>query len=478
MKKHGLLFSAIAAFFSVSAIADESDISFSKKWTHSHTDAGQVSEIPAYDHKTNTIWVAGVVGVDVLDADTGNLVKHIDVTEYGFVNSVAIHNGLAALAIEDAFDRRIPGRVVFFDTKTRMQSESLFPLEVGSLPDMLTFTHDGSKLLVANEATPNIAADEAYTPENDPEGSVSIIDMETHSLLPTAVFTGVPTSGENLRTDTGMDFEPEYIAVNQNNTKAFVTLQEANGIGVLDLISNKFTQVIGLGLKDFGLAQNSVDLDDADSEISLQPQEVKGLYQPDAIGSYQFQGKTYLVMANEGDTREDDGDKERAGDYFDGIPKELERLNISITDSQPDALVTFGGRSFSIRDERGVLVYDSGNLLDAKAIERGIYNDKRSDDKGVEPEGVALQQIAGSTYAFIGLERTTTAAVAVFDVTNPSETSFVDMIVSEGDLSPEGMVVYQHRGNHYLTIANEVSNTTSLYLIDRGISKRHGSDPE
>lgn len=118
-------------------------LSFTKLWTHGHTTPDQLSEIPAFDHKTSTIWVAGVVGVDVLDVAAGTLVEHIDVTGYGLVNSVAIHNGLAALAIEAAPDRRQPGVVVFYDTRTRQPIGD--PVAVGSLPDMLTFTHDGSK---------------------------------------------------------------------------------------------------------------------------------------------------------------------------------------------------------------------------------------------------------------------------------------------------------------------------------------------
>src|SRR4051794_13627873 len=84
----------------VAAAPPEHPLSFTKLWTHGHTTPGQVSEIPAFDHGTNTVWVAGVVGVDVLDGATGTLIEHIDVTGFGFVNSVAIHNGTAALAIE------------------------------------------------------------------------------------------------------------------------------------------------------------------------------------------------------------------------------------------------------------------------------------------------------------------------------------------------------------------------------------------
>ena len=472
MNKSALLL-AVAATFTTNLLASPDKISFEKQWTFKHLTPGQMSEIPAFDHKTNTLWVAGTVGVDVINADSGQLVKHIDLAGYGYINSVAIYKGLAAFAFEARTDRRIPGSVVFFDTKTLLPSEGINQVIVGSLPDMLKFTNDGSKLLVANEATPNAIADTPYTTP-DPEGSVSIIDMANRNVIATAGFMGVPTSGKNLRTNIGVDFEPEYIAVNEDNTKAFVTLQEANGIGVLDLTTNQFTSVIGLGIKDFSLANNFIDPSDEDPKAApvsiLRSNMVKGLYQPDSIVSHQYRGQTYLVMANEGDTREDEVDKKRVKDVANlaaSASFDLSRLNISTIDSTPGNIVTFGGRSFSIRDEAGNIVYDSGNLLDAEAIARGIYDDKRSDDKGVEPEGVTLLDIGGRTYAFIGLERTKKSAVAIFDITNPNQVSFIDMIVTEGDVSPEGLAAYHYRGNFYLAIANEVSNTTSLYLLDK-----------
>ena len=472
MNKSALLL-AVAATFTTNLLASPDKISFEKQWTFKHLTPGQMSEIPAFDHKTNTLWVAGTVGVDVINADSGQLVKHIDLAGYGYINSVAIYKGLAAFAFEARTDRRIPGSVVFFDTKTLLPSEGINQVIVGSLPDMLKFTNDGSKLLVANEATPNAIADTPYTTP-DPEGSVSIIDMANRNVIATAGFMGVPSSGKNLRTNIGVDFEPEYIAVNEDNTKAFVTLQEANGIGVLDLTTNQFTSVIGLGIKDFSLANNFIDPSDEDPKAApvsiLRSNMVKGLYQPDSIVSHQYRGQTYLVMANEGDTREDEFDKKRVKDVANlaaSASFDLSRLNISTIDSTPGNIVTFGGRSFSIRDEAGNIVYDSGNLLDAEAIARGIYDDKRSDDKGVEPEGVTLLDIGGRTYAFIGLERTKKSAVAIFDITNPNQVSFIDMIVTEGDVSPEGLAAYHYRGNFYLAIANEVSNTTSLYLLDK-----------
>ena len=454
----------------VAAAPEERSLSFTKLWTHGHTTPGQVAEIPAFDSKTNTIWVAGVVGVDVLDGNTGALIEHIDVTGHGFVNSVSIHNGVAAFAIEAGPpDRRNPGVVVFYDTRTREPIGD--PITVGSLPDMLTFTHDGSKLLVANEATPNRVADGPYLAP-DPPGSISIIDVETRTVIATAGFDNVPRFGDNLRTNTGMDFEPEYIAVDHDGTRAFVSLQDANGIAVLDLSLNAFTEIIGLGAKDFSIPGNEFDPKDNDGVINFINANAKGLYMPDAVASYKWRGGTYLVMANEGDFREDNNDRSAAGGapYF--APAPLDRLRISNRDSSPGNLYAAGARSMSIRAADGTLVYDSGSILDREAHNHGIYDDGRSRDKGVEPEGVALLEIRGRTYAFVGLERTTISSVAVFDVTNPYEATFLDLIVTPGDLSPEGLAAFAYHGDFYLAIANEVrasgapAANTTLYRVN------------
>ena len=454
----------------LAAATDKQSLSFTKLWTHGHTTPGLVSEIPAYDAKTNTIWVAGAVGVDVLDASTGTLVEHIDVTGHGLVNSVAIHNGLAAFAIEAAPDRREPGVVVFYDTRTLLPVGD--PVTVGSLPDMLTFTHDGTRLLVANEGTPNAVADTSYS-QPDPPGTVSIIDVVTRTVIATAGFDNVPQFGTNLRTNVGMDFEPEYITVENDDSRAFVTVQEANAVAVLDLSLNEFTEVIGLGAKDFSLPGNEFDPKDNDGTVNFITANAKGLYMPDGIASYRWHGQTYLVLANEGDFREDNADRSVAGNPPYSAAAPLDRLRISNKDSSPGNLYAAGARSFSIRDVQGNVVFDSGSLLDTEAFKRGVYDDGRSRDKGVEPEGVALLDIAGRTYAFIGLERTTSSAIAVFDVTNPHEAEFLDMIVTAGDLSPEGLAAFHFRGEFYLAIANEVrasgaaTTHTTLYRIDR-----------
>ncbi|MCB9296946.1 MAG: hypothetical protein H6559_28075 [Lewinellaceae bacterium] len=68
----------------------------------------------------------------------------------GRYNSVAVANGLVAVAVE-ADPKTDPGKVVFFDTDGNYLEE----VTVGALPDMLAFSPDGALLLVANEGEPN-----------------------------------------------------------------------------------------------------------------------------------------------------------------------------------------------------------------------------------------------------------------------------------------------------------------------------------
>ena len=487
---------ALAVALAVSPFAEARDVEVRRLWQYAHSAggvAGQKSEIVAYDDRTDTLWVAGVVGVDVLDRATGELLQHIDVSSFGAVNSVAIHDGLAAFAIENTVDRTLSGRVVFYDTWTRRQDGT--DVTVGSLPDMLIFTPNGKQVLVANEGTPNPRPTPAGLSAVDPVGSVSIIDVHSREVTTLPIDAGIP-GYETLRlfpangtlptqpaTYSPYDPEPEYIAVDPKGDHAYVTLQEANGIAVLDLKSRTFERIYNLGLKDFSLPGNEIDPNDQDGEIRLRSVAVKGLYQPDAIVAYSHKGRTYLVMANEGDARDNgsnDAEDERRGsagsaaiEYVaDG--SELGRLTFSNVDSaRGGPLVAFGGRSFTIRDTDGSIVFDSGSQLDSEAKRLGVYDDSRSDNKGVEPEGVALLHIKGRVLAFIGLERALESAIAVYDITDPTAVEYVGMIVSDGDVSPEGLHAFRVGARYFVAAANEITDTTSLFEIelDQGASR-------
>jgi YVTN family beta-propeller protein len=460
---------ALAATALLALPASAAFDSVSLRWTQTHAGAGPVpflSEIVAFESASRTLWVSGPSGVDVLDFATGSRQGFIDTSLFGDLNSVAIHGNLAALAFANSTDRRLPGLVVLYDTTTRAPLAGAGPITVGALPDMLTFTPDGSRLLVANEGTPNGVADTPYSLP-DPVGSVSIIDVGSRTVVAQPVFGGlVPqasNAGLNVR-QPGMDWEPEYIAISPDGGTAFVTLQENNAIAVIDLATNSATRLIGLGSKDFSLVGNEIDPRDNNS-IAFTNVPVRGLFMPDAIASYSVGGAVYTVMANEGDFREDNADRTTVGGA--GIES---RLRVTA-----DGRFAAGARSFSIRDADGNLVYDSGSILDREAAALGLYDDGRSRDKGVEPEGVALLTLAGRTYAFIGLERTTQGATAVFDITDPSAATFLQLLVTDGSggtsllQRPEGLVAFEIDGIGYLAVANEgadgVNAGTALWQL-------------
>ncbi|MGQ2966782.1 MAG: choice-of-anchor I family protein, partial [Methylophilus sp.] len=113
MKKMTLMLAL--ALGTMSAAQAASNYQISKEWTFTHSGSGYLAEIPAYDAITNTLWVAGVKGVDVLNASTGSFLQHIDTSAYGSINSVSISNGLAAFAIENN-TRTNAGIVQLYDT--------------------------------------------------------------------------------------------------------------------------------------------------------------------------------------------------------------------------------------------------------------------------------------------------------------------------------------------------------------------------
>nr|WP_225225815.1 hypothetical protein [Komarekiella delphini-convector] len=136
------------------------------------------AEIPTYDPVTQRLFVVNgetrtidVIGIS--DPTQPSLLFNIDITPFGnAANSVAFKNGLLAAAVE-AVDPLDLGKAVFFNANGDLVNS----VNVGVLPDMLTFTPDGTRVLVANEAQPS----DDYT--IDPEGSVSIINLADFSVI-------------------------------------------------------------------------------------------------------------------------------------------------------------------------------------------------------------------------------------------------------------------------------------------------------
>ena len=465
------------------------------------------AEIAAYDPATRRIFSINptLARVDVLDiSDPSDPALTFTIPLGGRPNSVAIHQGIIAVAVENAV-KTDPGFVKFFDTN----GTPLSTVTVGALPDMVIFTPNGRRLLVANEGEPN----DAYTV--DPEGSVSIIDMTvgaanlTQADVRTAVFNdSVPkTNASSIRkygpgATLAQDLEPEYIAISHDSKTAWVTLQENNALAILDIEAGVFTQLAGLGLKDHTRSGSGLDASDADGGINIANWPVFGIYQPDAIESYRVRGATYLVMVNEGDTRAFTGFNEEirvnsASYVLDPtvFPNattlkqngNLGRLTVTSAtgdtdgDGDFDQIVVPGGRSFSIRTANGDLVFDSGDQFEqiTAAQVAASFNsngtaatfDTRSDNKGPEPEGIVLGKAFGRTYAFIGLERT--AGIMVFDVSDPFSPRFVQYLnTAPDDISPEGLLFIKEEdspnGKPLLVVSHEISSTTTIFEITNG----------
>jgi len=503
------------------------------------------AEITAYDSIRQLLYVvSGGTTLQAVDiSDPTNPVENISFDLATFsapiagANSIAYRNGFIAVALE-AENQTDPGVVALVDVSAAESLtasggnllEAVKVFTVGALPDMVTFTPDGRKVLVANEGEPDTVEDIDGTEATvDPDGSISIIDISgefgtlSDANVSTADFSRFNGTEAALRSggvrifpdaSAAQDFEPEYIAVSSDGLKAFVTLQENNAIAIIDIESARVESIQPLGLKDFNAQGTGLDASDRDGAINIQPQPVFGLYMPDSIASFEANGDTFYLIANEGDDRGDAdadlrGDAIRIKDLADvtsfgrsgleldaafaaSLPEDfaedenLGRLVISSLDGDTDGdgdidrFVSYGGRSFSVLDSQGNLIFDSGDqiaqITAAQAPE--LFNaddgiaeafDNRSDNKGAEPEAITAGVIDGKPFAFVGLERAG-GGVLVYDLSNPSQPEFVQYVRSDEDIAPEGLsfitAAESPNGQPLLAVANEVSNTIALYGIE------------
>ena len=459
----------------------------------------------------------------------------------GGANSIAVHGDLMAVAVGNTVKSE-KGAVLFYVLAGSYARNPIFvkAVQVGCLPDMVTFTPDGSKVVVANEGEPE--NDAAYT---DPEGSIAIIDVtagipaDTATIADFNAFDGqkaaLATAGVKFAnpglSSVSQDLEPEYVTVSDDSKTAYVTLQENNAIALVDLTTKTVTAIKPLGFKDLGLALNALDISNKDSATgtaSIKLQTVAGLYgmyQPDTIASYTSGGVTYLVTANEGDARDYIGYQEEikvstiatslinplspslltvydAAGGLNGLGqlKVSKAMGLNTVTGQYDKLYAFGGRSFSIWNTNGTLVYDSASLFEktTSSLYPLMFNtnstsnsfDSRSTSKGPEPEALAIGQVGSRTYAFIGLERM--GGFFIFDISVPKAPVFIEHVINRdltvtfsikdtgightgsyataGDLAPEGMkfvpAASSPTGKALLLIGNETSGTVNAYQIN------------
>ena len=503
---------------------------------------GGVMEI--VDYNTVTGWAYAVNGQtgnvtaiavkDMADSESVDLLdgNDIDVKSiveancegftYGDMTSVAVSaDGTKLAAAVQAEGYADNGRVAVFTCNADGTLTFEQAYETGVQPDMVTFTPDDSRILTANEGEPREGyADGAV----DPAGSVTVITVADGTAV-NVDFTAYDSNEERQKLiDAGIvmkkdtipseDLEPEYIAA--GNDTAYVTLQEANAIAVIDLGSLKVTGIYSAGYEDY--STTAVDIDKKDEAYNPAVYEsLRGIRMPDGVALYSVDGVDYIVTANEGDSREwGDYLNEDERDFGDGQTSPSGKItaeNSGLTgkvvffdSSDYDGLdsgldYVFGGRSFTVfrADKSGLTeIYDSGSDFEAKTAEYIPENfncsnddkslDDRSGKKGPESESITVGTVGERTYAFIGLERV--GGVMVYDITDPAETVYVNYINSRdfsediaGDDSPEGLCFIPAAdsadGNAYLLAACEVSGTVAAYELTANNSGNpdDGQDP-
>lgn len=463
-----------------------------------------------------------------------NLVKRIYLQDNGIeagdLTSVTVHPSGDYVAVSaPAVDKTKPGHVVFYGSN----GDYINNVTVGSLPDMVTFSKDGKYLLVANEGEPS----DDYTV--NPPGSVSVIDVTggpanvNANNVRTAMFTkehqeGIRALGPNAE-DAYLNIEPEYIAVDSQSKYAYVTLQEVSAIAKVDIAKGQIVQVKGLPYKDHSLAQNAMDVSDEDGKSELRRVPVLGLLQPDGIDTYDYNGETYLLIANEGDSQDYEGYSEEKRvkklkddiqldvSYYQGYTQaelddmvenglfddeQLGRLKVTTSHAFKDgngkynALVSYGGRSFSIlRASDLEMIYDSGSDIEQRVLDLlperfnanyeaadDIKVDDRSDDKGPEAENVVVGKVGSHSYAFVGLERV--GGIMIYDITNPNEPYFVKYLYDPDnkDISPEGITFESAEespnGKPMLITSFELSGTTSAWELEDLTGDQESDDGE
>ena len=534
--------SALLSAGQLPALANEATVKITEISSITSGDGPASFEISTYHAGSKRIFATNGVknSIDIFDiSDVANPKKidSISLERYGNdVTSVAAGRDVvvAAVLVTETFSATgVPttpnGRIVVFDTNGTFLSATDI---LGVLPDSVTFAPDGTTALVAIEGQPVCAKDDPATTEkestdyskaSDPVGGVSVVDL-TDPTAPVVRFAGFDqfTVGEmkakgiavsSVVNDVSKDFEPEFVTATDNNY-AYVTIQEANAIGKLNIETATFESIT----RAFESNLIKVARDTSDKDSGAGPRtyrNVVGASQPDAIAGFKVGAGHYFLTANEGDAREytclnDDlraasliVDSKRFPDWttLSGSAA-LGRAKVNPTNGDKDGdgdidTIHLRGSNSMTMYRNGVAIWDSGALLDQIQTQAfGVANingshsyskdlstmnyvgQDRSDDKGAEPEGVALGMVGDRRIAILGLERMT--ALAIFDITKPLKPVFqewLQMLPTKATpakdvkhWSPEGIVFVpadkSPSGKALIITSYELSGSISIHEIE------------
>jgi 6-phosphogluconolactonase (cycloisomerase 2 family) len=469
----------------------------SKKWIYAINSSGDeavVNIIPADTFDTAAL-VKDNEGIVTATNLASAITLSLNENTPGDANSIAIdaNNQLLAVAMA-ATSVGEAGQIAFYnisgDTPVFIKN-----VTVGALPDMVAFSHDGAKVVVANEGEPN--GDYSI----DPEGTISIIDITNGTIADNAlsinfqdynnkqaeleaqglVFanpTGRTINGNLINTTVAMDLEPEYVSISKDNKYAYVSIQENNALAIINLEDNSL-ELKGLGFKDWSNLQ--FDASDKDGGVNFKSYPgLYGMYQPDTIASFSWKGANFIVSANEGDAREyffdasdeadciaqggldydaKDGclayiDESRAEDlalaanfdYLNNDDNDIGRLKVTTVkgdknnDGQYESLYAYGARSFTIWDSNGLVVFDSGDQIArvTASVHGNAFNNNEDENKGDTrsddkgAEPEALTLGEVGDRLFAFVGLERMGTIMVFDITNPYDVKFQDYFYNRG----------------------------------------------
>lgn len=507
------------------------------------------AEIVAYDARTARVFSVNAQAgrldvIDVRDPTRPNRIARIDVVAdavaggqaqvaRGSINAVACAADRCVVAVEAESDT-VAGAIVLYNPST-LARVAVWP--AGVLPDSIAISADGRFVVTANEAEP--VPDYSV----DPEGSITVVDLapgiadaRVTQLDFRAFNAGGPRASElpagvrifgrrgagGPASTIAQDLEPEYVTITGDGARAIVSAQENNALVTVRLDPPRIERIAALGFVDHALPANAFDPSDRDGGARLGNWPVRGILQPDAIATVEDGGEVLLVAANEGDARAYPGFNEEvrvgaASVVLDparfpnaaALKAEtaLGRLLVSSAgadldgDGDFDVLQSFGGRGFSIHRLDGSLVFNSGSQFETVTRDQlGVHfnsthtangtGDSRSDDKGPEPEALAVGVVDGTRFLFVANERV--GGIHVYnlaDARNPRFVGYVndrnfgvsttipdqngdgqpDPNPAAGDLGPESLIFVPRfatpTGDAWLVMGSEVSGTVSIWRV-------------
>lgn len=350
----------------------------------------------------------GVIGrIDITDPRAPKPLGTVAMGGEPTAVSVAGPNALVAVNTSESYTAP-SGKLVTVDLAS---GEIRGECDLGGQPDSTAVAPDGSFLAIAIENERDEDAGDGRVGQM-PEGWLVKLPL-SQGTPDCAALQKIAMTG--LAEIAPEDPEPEFVDVNTAGEIA-VTMQENNHIAVIGADGSILAH-FPAGSVDL----KGIDTTDERGALIFSQEQPGRLREPDGLG---WIDDSHFITANEGD--------------MDG-----------------------GSRGFTVFRKDGTVVYESGPELEHEIVRIGHYPDKRSDAKGVEPEGMEIARFGETTFAFILSERGSIAAV--YDVTDPAAPKLKQLLPS--GIAPEGVMAIPSR--NLLVTANEAD------LIEDGGARAH-----